>query len=205
MADARDLKSRGSDPVPVRSRSPAPYRGVEQLAARRAHNPEVAGSSPASATIKKDSKSYDFESFLRLFTVLNFALIFAKFVQFGAGFALSGAASSLRNGCERPKSTAPSTPSSLSSFGKVTRRSTLFQTQQYDPRPYCTAASSVRGCNFSLRVTTLRFATQLLILFGRPRFPCIFRLFLLLRHIQVRQRSVERPNNLGLIATVFRG
>ena len=25
------------------------YRGVEQLAARRAHNPEVAGSSPASA------------------------------------------------------------------------------------------------------------------------------------------------------------
>ena len=26
------------------------YRGVEQLAARRAHNPEVAGSSPASAT-----------------------------------------------------------------------------------------------------------------------------------------------------------
>ncbi len=27
------------------------YRGVEQLEARRAHNPEVAGSSPASATI----------------------------------------------------------------------------------------------------------------------------------------------------------
>ena len=54
MADARDLKSRGSDPVPVRSRSPAPYRGVEQLVARRAHNPEVAGSSPASATKKKD-------------------------------------------------------------------------------------------------------------------------------------------------------
>ena len=26
------------------------YRGVEQLEARRAHNPEVAGSSPASAT-----------------------------------------------------------------------------------------------------------------------------------------------------------
>ena len=32
-----------------------PYRGVEQLAARRAHNPEVVGSSPASATIKKQS------------------------------------------------------------------------------------------------------------------------------------------------------
>ena len=29
----------------------AEYRGVEQLEARRAHNPEVVGSSPASATI----------------------------------------------------------------------------------------------------------------------------------------------------------
>ena len=28
------------------------YRGVEQLVARRAHNPKVVGSSPASATIK---------------------------------------------------------------------------------------------------------------------------------------------------------
>ena len=39
-------------PVPVRFRSSAPnyHRGVEQLAARRAHNPKVAGSSPASAT-----------------------------------------------------------------------------------------------------------------------------------------------------------
>ena len=52
LADARDLKSRGSDPVPVRPRSPAPYRGVEQLVARRAHNPEVAGSSPVPATRK---------------------------------------------------------------------------------------------------------------------------------------------------------
>ena len=39
------------------------YRGVEQLAARRAHNPEAAGSSPAAATIK-DLKSRDFRSFL---------------------------------------------------------------------------------------------------------------------------------------------
>ena len=55
MVDTGDLKSPGSDTVPVRVRSPAPrisYRGVEQLVARRAHNPEVAGSSPVSATIK---------------------------------------------------------------------------------------------------------------------------------------------------------
>ena len=58
MVDTRDLKSLGSDTVPVRVRSPAPsgisqiYRGVEQLAARRAHNPEVVGSSPAAATRK---------------------------------------------------------------------------------------------------------------------------------------------------------
>ena len=30
----------------------ATYRGVEQLVARRAHNPEVAGSSPVPATTK---------------------------------------------------------------------------------------------------------------------------------------------------------
>ena len=34
------------------SRERIQYRGVEQLEARRAHNPEVVGSSPASATIK---------------------------------------------------------------------------------------------------------------------------------------------------------
>ena len=33
-------------------RVPTKYRGVEQFEARRAHNPEVVGSSPASATIK---------------------------------------------------------------------------------------------------------------------------------------------------------
>ena len=74
LVDTRDLKSLGSDTVPVRARSPAPsgvfyksvYRGVEQLAARRAHNPEVAGSSPAAATIKTadfDKKSVVFLTF----------------------------------------------------------------------------------------------------------------------------------------------
>ena len=52
LADAWDLKSHGRNPVPVRPRSPAPYRGVEQLVARRAHNPEAAGSSPVPATKK---------------------------------------------------------------------------------------------------------------------------------------------------------
>ncbi len=54
LVDTGDLKSPGSDTVPVRVRSPAPnkYRGVEQLVARRAHNPEAVGSSPASATRK---------------------------------------------------------------------------------------------------------------------------------------------------------
>ena len=65
LADARDLKSRGSNPVPVRPRSPAPYRGVEQLVARRAHNPEVVGSSPTPATIKPS----DFESNQTVFSI----------------------------------------------------------------------------------------------------------------------------------------
>ena len=45
------------------------YRGVEQLEARRAHNPEVVGSSPASATIK--STENDLFSVLFLFLTLK--------------------------------------------------------------------------------------------------------------------------------------
>ena len=41
------------------------YRGVEQLAARRAHNPEVVGSSPASATIKSPEIARFRDFFLR--------------------------------------------------------------------------------------------------------------------------------------------
>ena len=39
------------------------YRGVEQLEARRAHNPEVVGSSPASATIKIPGIHYEYRDF----------------------------------------------------------------------------------------------------------------------------------------------
>ncbi len=38
------------DAALTRDRLAPPNRGVEQLAARRAHNPEVAGSNPAPAT-----------------------------------------------------------------------------------------------------------------------------------------------------------
>ena len=38
------------------------YRGVEQLVARRAHNPKVVGSSPSPAT-RKTPKSLDFGAF----------------------------------------------------------------------------------------------------------------------------------------------
>ena len=53
--------------IPKHSTSAPSYRGVEQLEARRAHNPEVVGSSPASATIKTpdfDKKSGVFLTFL---------------------------------------------------------------------------------------------------------------------------------------------
>ena len=41
------------------------YRGVEQLEARRAHNPEVVGSSPASATIRSPEIERFQDFFLR--------------------------------------------------------------------------------------------------------------------------------------------
>ena len=52
--------------VIIYKQSSKTYRGVEQLEARRAHNPEVVGSSPASATIKTpdfDKKSGVFLTF----------------------------------------------------------------------------------------------------------------------------------------------
>ena len=48
MLDKRESLCYNTQALRVRTK----YRGVEQLEARRAHNPEVVGSSPASATIK---------------------------------------------------------------------------------------------------------------------------------------------------------
>ena len=73
MVDTGDLKSPGSDTVPVRVRSPAPlieYRGVEQLVARRAHNPEVGGSSPPPAT-RKNAEIARFQRFCFIFATFS--------------------------------------------------------------------------------------------------------------------------------------
>ena len=54
------------------------YRGVEQLEARRAHNPEVVGSSPASATIKSTGfrkKSGVFLTFLGKMRALKMPVV----------------------------------------------------------------------------------------------------------------------------------
>ncbi len=48
------------------------YRGVEQLVARRAHNPEAAGSSPVPATIKRLVLS-ETSLFLSFQRILRFA------------------------------------------------------------------------------------------------------------------------------------
>ena len=56
----------------------SPHRGVEQLEARRAHNPEVVGSSPASATIKTPGirdECRDFSDFLTLFEMAQLAVL----------------------------------------------------------------------------------------------------------------------------------
>ena len=86
LVDTGDLKSPGSDTVPVRVRSPAPssYRGVEQLVARRAHNPEVAGSSPVPAPIKKTVFLLKHGLFL-----LYMLCLFSSDVQ-GDGFRFAG-------------------------------------------------------------------------------------------------------------------
>ena len=56
------------------------YRGVEQLEARRAHNPEVVGSSPASATIKSPEILRFQDFFLRL-GAKKFEVNFCDFPQ----------------------------------------------------------------------------------------------------------------------------
>ena len=53
-----------------------PNRGVEQSVARRAHNPEVAGSSPASAT-KQDKKHLEtqYKRFQGVFLYASFMFV----------------------------------------------------------------------------------------------------------------------------------
>ena len=63
--------------VTILKLSGAPYRGVEQLEARRAHNPEVVGSSPASATIKSP-EIVRFQDFFFAFRVKKFELFFGE-------------------------------------------------------------------------------------------------------------------------------
>ncbi len=43
--------------IQKRQNIPKIYRGMEQLVARRAHNPKVTGSSPVPATIEKETLS----------------------------------------------------------------------------------------------------------------------------------------------------
>ena len=50
------------------------YRGVEQMVARRAHNPEVAGSSPVPATTKRALKRKDFNALFFLLLEKNAGL-----------------------------------------------------------------------------------------------------------------------------------
>ena len=64
----------GSSPV-TGTTGTTQYRGVEQLVARRAHNPEVGGSSPPSATNKKNRKTIVFSGFVVLF------LFFAEYAK----------------------------------------------------------------------------------------------------------------------------
>ena len=64
------------------------YRGVEQLEARRAHNPEVVGSSPASAT-KKDSQPYGWLSFLAMAGLEEGGLAIRQGKQVSGGHLLS--------------------------------------------------------------------------------------------------------------------
>ena len=79
LVDTRDLKFLDSNIIPVQIRSPAPlskaYRGVEQLAARRAHNPEVVGSSPTAATKISPKLWYFGEISLILRTFLLFLIL----------------------------------------------------------------------------------------------------------------------------------
>ena len=85
----------------------ARYRGVEQLVARRAHNPKVVGSSPASATTQKNGKALSF-TVLFLFVqnhniwvfLCNVKRIISPTYQFSDALSLSWIA---KNNCRMEK------------------------------------------------------------------------------------------------------
>ena len=58
------------------------YRGVEQMVARRAHNPEVAGSSPVSAT-----KSVTVVDTISATVIFYFLLFCRRFLSENGGFS----------------------------------------------------------------------------------------------------------------------
>ena len=107
------------------------YRGVEQLEARRAHNPEVVGSSPASATIRKDLLSQDSESFFAYLEHSDIVVIFrVQSVSVCSVWAANRAA--------RAK---------IGSQSRSTRRRPADESPLKFPIPQCTShtGSSVRG------------------------------------------------------------
>ena len=77
LADARDLKSRATKVAyrfdPGHRHQLFKYRGVEQLVARRAHNPEAAGSSPVPATISSGCNWFQLHPLLLIYSRKEFA------------------------------------------------------------------------------------------------------------------------------------
>ena len=65
FAGSDELAVRCGASFPLAVVFPLKYRGVEQLEARRAHNPEVGGSSPPSATRKSSRFRMKSGTFIR--------------------------------------------------------------------------------------------------------------------------------------------
>ncbi|PRR73338.1 hypothetical protein CPAL_12230 [Clostridium thermopalmarium DSM 5974] len=115
-ADAQDLKSCGANP-PYRFKSGLQhqYRGVEQLVARRAHNPKVVGSNPIPATNKHGGiaqlarafgsypKCRRFKSYFRYQTkrTIDFSMVLLFIVNFSLLSSTSVQNKKLHSVCEK--------------------------------------------------------------------------------------------------------